>query len=271
MESGFIIALLRNNTISVHSLNDLEQPAQTIALDPALGIRSLSYSPYGISIRDVIRDERLSTSPFTLLSGKLTPSLTDKSPAGSVRSPDPRSETPPNVTTRPEIQRAEPPTEEPEAGSGLTPPSSPKFQRQPIVAPKNSSLLSQAGAARGSQFSSAIAETLLIGPHSVCGLTPTPAVVRLEQLCAERRMDEAMSLVDDERRKGRRGEIEADKVSLGTPDLQLTSGDTHIDHEAAPWLSCFPSSLRDRLRKGRGLFPPSEDRPPSPRSDIPEV
>lgn len=212
MESGFIIALLRNNTISIHSLNDLEETAQTIALDPALDIRSLSYSPYGISIRDVIRDERLSTSPFTLLSGKLKPSLTDKSPAGSVKSPDPRSETPPDVA-RPEIQPVEPPTEEPEAGSGLTPPSSPKFQRQPIVAPKNSSLLSQAGAARGSQFSSAIAETMLIGPHTVCGLTPTPAVVRLEQLCAERRMDEAMSLVDDERRKGRRGEIEADKVS----------------------------------------------------------
>lgn len=204
---------MRNNTITIHSLNDLEQPAQTISLDPALDIRTLSYSPYGISIRDVIRDERLSTSPFTLLSGKLTPPNADKSPAGSVKSPDPRTVTPPDVA-RPEIRPEEPVNEEPEAGSGLTPPSSPKFQRQPIVAPKSSSLLSQAGAARGSQFSSAIAETLLVGPHTVCGLTPTPAVVRLEQLCAERRMDEAMSLVDDERRKGRRGEIEADKVNL---------------------------------------------------------
>lgn len=194
-------------------MNDLEQPAQIVTLDPSLDIRSLSYSPYGISIRDVIRDERLSTSPFTLLSGKLSSTHADKSPAGSVKSPDPRSETPPAVA-RPEIpSEQQSPAEEPAAGSGLTPPSSPKFKRQPIVAPKSSSLLSQAGAARGSQFSSAIAETLLFGPHTVCGLTPTPAVVRLEQLCTERKMDEAMSLVDEERRKGRRGEIEADKVS----------------------------------------------------------
>lgn len=191
-------------------MNELDQPAQTISLDPALEIRSLSYSPYGISIRDVILDKRLSTSPFTLLSGKLTPLHAEKSP--SLKSSEPEAGTTPDVP-RPEAVAEQPPSEEPEAGSGLTPPSSPKFKRQPIVAPNNSSLLSQAGQARGSQFSSAIAETLLIGPHTVCGLTPTSIVVRLEQLCDERRMDEAMTLVDDERRKGRRGEIEADKVS----------------------------------------------------------
>lgn len=193
-------------------MDDLEQPAQIITLDPSLDIRTLSYSPYGISIRDVIRDERLSTSPLTLLSGKLTPPQDDKSPPESPEVLETRSESSPDVT-RPEPQPERRTNDEPEAGSGLTPPSSPKFKRQPIVAPKNSSLLSQAGASRGSQISSAVAETLLIGPHTVCGLTPTPAIIRLEQLCVDRKMDEAISLVDDERRKGRRGEIEADKVS----------------------------------------------------------
>jgi hypothetical protein len=44
-------------------------------------------------------------------------------------------------------------------------------------------------------------------------LAPTPTVLRLEKLCRERRMEEAIALVDEERRKGRRGEIDADKAS----------------------------------------------------------
>jgi hypothetical protein len=58
-----------------------------------------------------------------------------------------------------------------------------------------------------------VAETLIVGPNGIMSLAPTPTVLRLEKLCTERRMEEAIALVDEERRKGRRGEIDADKAS----------------------------------------------------------
>ncbi|KLT38373.1 hypothetical protein CC85DRAFT_289576 [Cutaneotrichosporon oleaginosum] len=201
VESGFIIALLRNHTVVVHSLNDLENPAQTISLDPAAGVFALSYSPYGISIRDVVRDERMVHTRFTLLSGALAP------PISPVESP----ELPVEVSTASEADPA-PDIEEPAGGSGLTPPTSPKFARQPITPVRSSSLLS-ASSARRPPFSSVIAETLVVGRHSIQGLVPTPVVLRLERLCEEHRVDEAIALVDEERRRGRRGEIDVDKAT----------------------------------------------------------
>ncbi|TXT15581.1 hypothetical protein VHUM_00084 [Vanrija humicola] len=198
VESGYIIALLRNNTVTIHSLADLEQPAQTISLDADFATFGLSYSPYGISIRDMVRTERLGTSRFTLLSGKLAPVV----------------ESVPETTSDQELSA----NEEPPSGSGLTPPSSPKFERQPINPPTGSSLLSAGGqsaasTSRAAPPATAIAETLLVGRQSVQGLTPTPVVLRLEHLCSQRRMEEAIALVDDERRKGRRGEFDGDKAT----------------------------------------------------------
>ncbi|BEJ17778.1 hypothetical protein CspHIS471_0700460 [Cutaneotrichosporon sp. HIS471] len=200
VESGFIIALLRNNTVVVHNLNDLENPAQVISLDAAADVFTLSYSPYGISIRDAVRDERMEPTRFTLLSGALAPATVP------LESP----EVPPES---PEIGESEPAeTEEPEGGSGLTPPSSPKFARQPIQPVRSSSLIS-AASTRRPPFSSVIAETLVVSRHSIQGLVPTPVVLRLERLCAEHRVDEAIAMVDEERRRGRRGEIDIDKAT----------------------------------------------------------
>ena len=119
---------------------------------------TLSYSPYGISIRDRVRDQKMANVKFPLLGARLGK---------------------PN---------------DPTSGSGLTPPSSP----QPAVLP----------------FSTTVAETLIVGPDGLQALFPTPVLLRLEQLCHERRLDEAAALVDEERRKGKRGEIEGDKVSF---------------------------------------------------------
>lgn len=221
VESGYIIALLRNNTVVVHSLADLEQPAQTLTLDPALGVFTFSYSPYGISIRDVVRDERMTHTRFTLLSGALAPPSPTDTTQALATSPDKQGEQdqeqdPDTDQPAPDTQETgtpeQSPNEEPPSGSGLTPPSSPKFKREPIRPVRTSSLLSASSAARP-PFSSVIAETLLVGRHSIQGLVPTPIVLRLEKLCAEHRMDEAIALVDEERRRGRRGEIEVDKVS----------------------------------------------------------
>lgn len=109
---------------------------------------------------------------------------------------------------------AQAPPEEPMGGSGLTPPSSPpQFPRQPITPKRQASLLqSTAPPTLDGPFSTCVAETLIVGPHGIMSLAPTPTIVRVEQLCKNRDMDGAIALVDDERRKGRRGEVDADKV-----------------------------------------------------------
>jgi hypothetical protein len=101
IESGYIIALLRSNVTVIHSLNDLEKPIQTIKHDPSFNAFDLSYSPYGISIRDIPRDERMITSRLTLLGGPLAPASIPR--ATSIE----RSET---VELSPEV-------EEPASGS----------------------------------------------------------------------------------------------------------------------------------------------------------
>lgn len=225
VESGYIIALLRNNTITIHSINELDHPVQTISLEPTLGTFQLSYSPYGVAIRDFIRDERMATASFTLLSGKLSPIK----PVLALPSPESKSDTELGPDADTAETRSESPNEEPLPGSGLTPPSSPKFKRQPVKVSSEPSLLTMSSGPRDVPTSSTIAETLLIGRHSVQGLTPTPPILRLEQLCAERKMDEAIALVDEERRKGRRGEIEGDKVGALPlcPCVDLTAQATH--------------------------------------------
>lgn len=45
-------------------------------------------------------------------------------------------------------------------------------------------------------------------------LAPLSPVLKLEEMCKRGLNDEAIALVDDERRRGRRGEVDSDKVSL---------------------------------------------------------
>ncbi|KAK8864291.1 hypothetical protein IAR55_001537 [Kwoniella newhampshirensis] len=225
VESGYIIALLRNNTVVIHSLADLDKPAQTIALETSFPAIALSYSPYGVSVRDLLRDERMAMTSITLLGGKLAPSETIgtkilASDPGASEGVDENQESSSPVTS--------PVGEEPPSGSGLTPPSSP--HRKPIVTPQRGSSL---GAPLPGPFSTAIAETLVIGPDGIQSLLPTQNILRLEALCAERHMEEAIALVDDERRRGRRGEVDVDKAThqatLRLMHLYLAS---HLFHEA---------------------------------------
>lgn len=220
MDSGFIVALLRNNTIVLHSLADLDKPVQVIEIDPSFAPFGLTYSPYGIAIRDSIRDERMQMSRMLLLGPALSPAGSTSADAAAKRvtSPPPleaqdSSESLGQAVSPPDL--ASPPIQEPESGSGLTPPSSPKpFQRQPIAPARSSSLLkTTAPPARGGPFSTAVAETLIVGPNGLQSIAPTPVIIRVEEMCAEGKMDEAIKLVDDERRKGRRGEIDADKTT----------------------------------------------------------
>jgi hypothetical protein len=210
-DSGFILALLRNNTIVIHSLADLDKSVQTIEIDPSFSPYNLTYSPYGIAIRDLVRDSRMQMSRMLLLGSQVS-----LDPASTAMA---RVDTPlviditPDIASPPAI--ASPPIEEPSSGSGLTPPSSPTpFQRQPIAPTRTSSLLkSTAPTPRGGPFSLAVSETLLLGPNGVQSLAPTPVIARVELHCENGMLDQAMALVDEERRKGRRGEIESDKAT----------------------------------------------------------
>lgn len=211
MDSGFIVALLRNHSIVVHSLADLDKPVQTIQLESDSAPFNLTYSPYGIAIRDLVRDNRMEMSRMLLLGPALLPET--NTGARDAASPPPldTKDSADSLQEPPDL--ASPPIEEPASGSGLTPPSSPKpFQRQPIAATRSTSLLrASAPQSRGGPFSTAVAETLVVGPNGLQSFSPTPVILRLEGLCAEGEMEEAIALVDEERRKGRRGEIDADK------------------------------------------------------------
>ncbi|OCF40481.1 hypothetical protein I317_05719 [Kwoniella heveanensis CBS 569] len=213
VESGYIIALLRNHTIVIHSLEDLDVPAQTVEL--SLGAFDLTYSPYGISVRDLVRDERLGSYRLKLLGGKLAPPkpietrLPVPDPGTVNASADSTADLPSSGDgVISPTDGLSPTAEDPPSGSGLTPPSSPR--RAPVTPQRGSSLPSSTSISTG-PFSTAVAETLIIGRHTIQSLTPTPVILRLEALCSERKMEEAISLVDDERRRGRRGEIDVDK------------------------------------------------------------
>ena len=211
VDSGYIIALLRNHIISIHAISDLDRPVQTIQLDPSFNSFSISYSPYCVSARDVIRDDRMRTGRITLLEGKLAPEQV------SARKHDerPGDELPPGQSPPPPPDTS-PVHEEPPSGSGLTPPSSPPppSTRKPTLPARESSLIQATAPTSRGPFSTSVAETLIVGPHGIQAVAPTPIVLRLEQLCTERRTEEAMAAVDNERRKGRRGEMEGDKVSV---------------------------------------------------------
>jgi hypothetical protein len=226
IESGYIVALLRNHTICIHSLSDLENPLQIITLESTFGAFTLSYSAYGISTRDQIRDERMTSTRMLLLS----PQLVQPDQVGSSKAQASLElEVPPlDDSVSPGTAELSP-NEEPPAGSGLTPPSSPpRFSRQPIAPPRSASLL-QLGAPSASKepFSSTVAETMVVGPNGIQCLEPFPALLKLETLCNEGRMEEAIAVVDEERRKGRRGELDVDKVSSGS-DFQMPSDTSRL-------------------------------------------
>lgn len=159
LEAEFIIALCRDNTVVIHSINQPDKALQTITLPMGFEALGVVSSPYGISIPNTVRDQRMRLVSIPLLA---------------------------QTTPAPRVESEA-------SGSGLTPPSSPK---QSAAVP----------------FSTTIAETLIVGLNAVYALAPVPTIVQLEDLLSRRKLDEAVTLVDEERRRGKRGEIDVDKV-----------------------------------------------------------
>lgn len=189
VESNWIIALLSDQTISIHSLSDLDGPAQVISLPPGTNATSLSYSPYGVRVSDVFSGEKLKPSKMRFLSGKIAPTV--ESPATVEEHGKRQGDS---------IKEKE---DDPPAGSGLTPPSSPK----PTL---------EHTADKSPAFITAMCETFLVTPSSILSLIPTPDIMLLENLCEEHQLSEAASLVSDIRRRYRKGTIEPSPSPIDT-------------------------------------------------------
>ncbi|OXG40487.1 hypothetical protein C360_00255 [Cryptococcus neoformans Bt15] len=193
VESNWIIALLSDQTISIHSLSDLDRPVQVIPLPHGTNAMSLSYSPYGVRVSDVFSGEKLKPSKMRFLSGKVAPTI----------------ETPATVEEQSKRQGEEQgdsikdEEDDPPAGSGLTSPSSPK----PAL---------EHTADKSPAFITAMSETFLVTASSILSLIPTPDIMLLESLCEEHQMSEAASLISDIRRHYRKGTVEPSPSPIDT-------------------------------------------------------
>ncbi|WVN88218.1 uncharacterized protein L203_103419 [Cryptococcus depauperatus CBS 7841] len=170
VESGWIISLLSNQTITIHSLSDLDKPTQTISFPPNTIVKSLSYSPYGIRVKDYAAANCMRVSKAKFLTNTLVPQ--------------------PHLSPEKSSKRRE----EPSSGSGLTPPSSPSLNLTQV--PSNES-----------PFVTCLSETLLVTSTSISSLIPTPPALVLANMLEENQFNEAIAYVDDFRRRLRRGEL----------------------------------------------------------------
>ncbi|TYJ57008.1 hypothetical protein B9479_002287 [Cryptococcus floricola] len=169
VESGWIIALLSNQTISIHALDDPTTPTQVIPIPQPANAINLSYSPYGVRVQDLLTGERLKTVKSRFLAGRL---VSNKEEAGD-----------------PPEEEGDVDNEDPPSGSGLTPPSSPQRPKRPSDIP----------------FLTTTSETFVVTPSCIYSLTLTPPVLAMERLCEEHKLVDAIAFLDEYRRQNRKG------------------------------------------------------------------
>ncbi|WVQ72620.1 hypothetical protein IAR50_002178 [Cryptococcus sp. DSM 104548] len=169
VESGWIIALLSNQTVSIHSIEDPTTPTQIISIPQSANATSLSYSPYGVRVQDLVTGERLKTVKARFLEGKL---MSKEKESGDLSE------------EKKKVEHDDPPS-----GSGLTPPSSPQRSKESGAVP----------------FLTTTAETFIVTPSSIYSLTLTPPVLTLERLCEEHKLNDAIAFLDEYRRQNRKG------------------------------------------------------------------
>jgi hypothetical protein len=173
VEPPYIVSLLRNQTVQVHSLDPLEL-IQTIALPASVEARSLSRSPTGFLVPATERDEHLRKVMVTLLPPKPASPLSPLSPLPlpSSTSTDGSFADP---ATQHSISSLEPTTlvsfADPPSGSGLTPPSSP---RRSYNSTRTSSSSFSYNRSSLPSISSETSHILLTSPSSIHALAPTP-------------------------------------------------------------------------------------------------
>lgn len=172
----------------IHSIASIQAerpddyPPQVIPFPKDLGARCLSSNPYGILIPHHERDEKMRIVSIPLM----TPSQRQARTAISASRLDEAS-TPPTDSTASDQSR-----------SLLT------------LAMQRTS--SQSRLPLG-PFTTTIAETLLVMTDSIVAIAALAWIIKAEQLLDAGKTEECVRLVEEERRKSKRGEIDGDRVS----------------------------------------------------------
>lgn len=167
---------------------------QTIALPLGSVPVHLTSNPYGVATPNRLRDDKLAAR-----STRIIPS--PRSPAGL-----------PRLRSDDNLLDAETPFEPP-PGSGLSPPLLPvdtsrSLNRPPMITQDSSAITSRPA-------TTTIAETLLYTDDAVIAITPRSWLLNADTLIEAGKIDEAVKMTETQRRKGKRGEIDGDKVSRG--------------------------------------------------------
>jgi hypothetical protein len=197
IEGDSVLALLRDDTLTIHSMSVISSGSgggllQTIIMPMDTIPLRLTSNPYGIAAPNRLRDDKM-----TAKSHRIIPL------------PRPLAELP-RLTSDENLLDASTPFEPP-PGSGLSPPLMPvDIPSHPEVRPALISQDSCGNALRPA--TTTIAETLLYTEDSVIAITPRSWLLIADAMIDQGKLDDAVKMTEIQRRKGKRGEIEGDKV-----------------------------------------------------------
>jgi hypothetical protein len=198
IEGDSVLALLMDDTLVIHSISAIVSgtstgQSQTIVLPLEIIPCQLTSNPYGIATPNRLRDEKMAGRPIKVIPSPRLPTELQR-----LRSDD-------------NLLDAETPFEPP-PGSGLSPPlvsADPSFQtesRSALTFQESSGNLSRPA-------TTTIAETVLFTEDSVIAVAPRTWLLMADAMVDQGKLDEAVKLTESQRRKGKRGEIDVDKVS----------------------------------------------------------
>jgi len=197
IEGDSVLALLRDDTLTVHSMSVISSGSgggllQTITMPIDIIPLRLTSNPYGIAAPNRLRDDKMAAKSHRI-----------------IPLPRPPAELP-RLTSDDNLLDASTPFEPP-PGSGLSPPLLPidlplQLNDRPALVSKDSS----GNALRPA--TTTIAETLLYTEDSVIAITPRSWLLNADAMIDQGKLDEAVKMTEIQRRKGKRGEIEGDKV-----------------------------------------------------------
>lgn len=203
IEGDAVVALLRDNTITIHSIeaitNGHEGLVQTFSFNNDCQPKSLSSNPYGIAVPNSLRDDRLATLTRPII-------------------PPPRSVGGlPRLRSHDNILDAGTPFDE-DTEFHLSSQTS-RVINSPNKARSDSSDSSKITPVK--PFTTLLTETLIHTDDAIITMSPKTWVVVADELIEQGQLDEAMAMLDAERKRRKRGEVEGDKV--GPPSFSRYS------------------------------------------------
>jgi len=197
IEGDSVLALLRDDTLTIHSMSVISDGSgggllQTITMPIDIIPLRLTSNPYGIAAPNRLRDDKMAAKSHRI-----------------IPLPRPPAELP-RLTSDENLLDASTPFEPP-PGSGLSPPLLPIDL--PLHSDGRPAFISQDSSGNTSRpATTTIAETLLFTDDSVIAITPRSWLLNADAMIDQGKLDEAVKMTEIQRRKGKRGEIEGDKV-----------------------------------------------------------